>query len=128
MSSVNTPEESKQAIEILLKLAHLVEMTDHVSGKIEAKVPFSSLGKVMAVLQGSDVERGLRLIPGLKGYEVSTWSLSATITYDPAVIPTDLWDHFCAIRKNPSEEGAVRERLYALLSNGGDKRDGQSGE
>lgn len=121
MSAVNAPEEAKQAVETLLKLAHLVEMTDHVKGKVEAKVPFSALGKVMSILQGSDVERSLKLIPGLKGYDVSTWSLSATIKYDPNVIPTDLWDHFCAIKKNPSEEGAVRERLYALLSNGGDR-------
>jgi hypothetical protein len=125
MSAAHTSDEAKQAIEILLKLAHLVDMSDRVKGRIEAKVSFSALGKVMSILQGKDVDKGLKLIPGLKGYELSAWSRSATIQYDPNVIPEDLWDQFCAIRKDPSVEGAVRERLYALIAHGADGRAGQ---
>ncbi len=33
----------------------------------------------------------MRLIPGLKGYKLSVWSRSATINYDPSVLPVDFW-------------------------------------
>lgn len=120
MFSDKTSENAKHAIEILLKLAHLVDVTDHVDGRIVARTSLTSLGKVMAILQGHDVERSLRLIPGLPGYEVSAWSRSATINYDATVIPKDFWDHFRAIGNDPSAEGVVRERLHLLLADGGD--------
>jgi hypothetical protein len=116
------PGNTLRAIDILLKLAHLVEVTGHEDGKIEAKAALTSLGKVMAILQGSDVEQSLRLIPGLIGYEVSAWSRSAIIKYDPRVIPMDLWDQFRAIRKDPAVEGIVRQRLQNLLAEGGDSQ------
>ena len=61
-----------------------------------------------------------RLIPGLKGYEVHAWSLSATILYDPNVLPFELWDDFCSICKNPDAESSFRRRVLSLFENNGD--------
>lgn len=117
MSHAPVSKEAEQAIEILLKLAHYVELQDHTPGRIETGVSFSDLPKILGILQGLDVNRGLQLLPGIKDYEVSVWSLSAIITYDPNVLPMDLWDDFCSIKKDPSLEGTMRKRLYALLEN-----------
>ena len=117
MSHAPVSKEAEQALEVLLKLAHYVELRDHIPGRIETGVSFSDLPKLLGILLGLDVNRGVQLIPGIKDYEVSAWSRSATITYDPNVLPMDLWDDFCAIRKDQSLEGTVRKRLYALLEN-----------
>jgi hypothetical protein len=109
--------EAEVAIETLLKLAQYVELRDHIPGRIVTRVSFSHIPQVVGLLQGLDVNRGLQLIPGLKDYEVSAWSRSAAITYDPTVLPMDLWNDFRTIRNDPSLEGAVRKRLYALFEN-----------
>lgn len=117
MSHAPVSKEAEQAIEVLLNVAHLVELRDHIPGRIETGVSFSDLPKLLGILLGLDVDRGVQLIPGIKAYEVSAWSLSATITYDPNVLPMDLWDDFCSIKKDPSLEDSLRKRLYALLEN-----------
>jgi hypothetical protein len=128
MTCANVSAIAEEAIGVLLKLAHLVEVTGHASGKIETRVSFADLPTVLALLRGVDVDRGLRLIPGLKGYEVSVWSRSATIAYDPTVLPVDFWNHFGTIRKDPSVEGVVRERLHALLPKDSDSQAVLNGE
>lgn len=115
MANAGVSREAANAIEILLKLAHHVEMGNHIRGKIETWVTFAHLGTVVGILQGLDIDSGLRLIPGLKGYEVNVWSRSASIRYDPGVFPMDLWNDFCSIREDPSREGTVRQRLCALV-------------
>ncbi len=115
MSHARVSEKAEQAIEILLQLAHCVELRDHARGRIQTKVSLSNVPKAMGLLQRLDAGGGLQLIPGLKEYEVSAWSQSATIMYDPGVLPFELWTDFCAIRKNPSTEESVRRRLYALF-------------
>ena len=106
------PREAEHAIELLLKLAHHVELRDHSSGRMEIGISFSSIPKVLALLQGIDVGKGVQAMPGLENYEVSAWSRSAVINYSPSVLPMDLWNDFCAIRHDPSREEAVRQRLY----------------
>jgi hypothetical protein len=124
MPDTQVPTETKPAIEALLKLAHYVELRDHVSGRIEMRVSFANVPKVLAILQDLDIDRGLKLIPGLKDYEVSAWSRSAVIRYDPRVFPMDLWNDFCTIGNDPAKEEALRERLLSLFGNhGGGKGD-----
>lgn len=115
MSQAPASEKAKEAVEILLQLAHCVELRDHTRGRIRTRVSLSNVPKAMSLLQRLDVSGGLQLIPGLKEYEVSAWSQSATILYDPGALPFDLWTDFCAIRKDPSLEESVRKRLYALF-------------
>lgn len=117
MADAHESRKAVHAIETLLKLAHYVELRDHVRGRIETRVSFSDIPKVLALLQELDADGGLQLIPGLMDYEVSAWSRSATINYDPSILPGDLWDDFCAVSKNPSLEETVRERLYAVFEN-----------
>jgi hypothetical protein len=116
MPCADVSTEVEKAIGVLLKLARLVEVTGHSQGRIETRVSFSNLPKVLELLHEVDVDRGLRLIPGLKGYDVSVWSRSATINYDPGVLPADFWHHFGTIRKDPSVEAVVRKRLHALFT------------
>lgn len=117
MPYARVSKEAEQAIEALLKLARFVELQDHIRGRIVTRVSFSDIPRVLALLQDVDVNRGLQLIPGLKDYEVSAWSRSATIRYDPTVLPMDLWNDFCTIRNDPSLERTVRKHLYALFEN-----------
>ncbi len=114
MTCANVLNEVEEAIGILLKLAHLVEVTDHARGRIETRVSFADLPHVLTLLQGIDVDRGMRLIPGLKGYKLSVWSRSATINYDPSVLPVDFWYRFGTIRKDPSVEAVVQNVSRAV--------------
>ena len=115
MPSVGLSNEAIRTIDLLVKVAHCVEPVDHVGGRIKMRVSLSNLPKLLALINDTDLDEGARSIPGLKGYEVSAWSMSATIRYDPSVLPLDLWDEFCAIRKNSSAETSFRERFFALL-------------
>ncbi len=117
MESVNVPKDAQDVIERLLKLAHLIEISDHGAGKIVTATSFSNLPKVMSILQDIDIDKGLKLIPGLKGYTVSVWSRTATISYDPAILLPRFWEQFFQIRKNPSMEEKVRENFRALFEN-----------
>jgi hypothetical protein len=117
MTCGNASKDVEEALGMLLKLARLVEVTGHDRGRIVTRVSFTDLPHVLDLLRGVDVERGMRRIPGLKGYDVSVWSRSATISYDPDVLTDDFWNLFRTIRKDPSVEEAVRARVYALLPN-----------
>jgi hypothetical protein len=107
--------EAKQTVDFLLSLAHHVEPLEHVIGRIEMRVPLTHLPSLMTLLSGIDVENGVKSIPGLKGYDVNTWHRSATIRYDPNVLPFDLWNDFCTIKQNPSAETSFRERLLSVF-------------
>jgi hypothetical protein len=115
MSSDGQSQASARAIDLLVKVARCVEPVEHVGGRITLRVPWSGLPKLLTLLSGIDVDEGARAIPGLMGYEVSTWSLSATIRYDPKVLPADLWNDFCAIRKSSGAETSFRSRLFELI-------------
>jgi Zn-dependent M28 family amino/carboxypeptidase len=117
MQSVKIPKEAQDVIERLLRMAHLIEMSDHAVGKIVAKTSFSNLPKVMSILQDVDIDKGLSLIPGLKGYSVSVWSRTATINYDPTILLPRFWEQFFQIKGNPSIEESVRENFQALFEN-----------
>ncbi|MBI5250135.1 MAG: hypothetical protein HY912_11635 [Desulfomonile tiedjei] len=117
MPSTELSKEAISVVEHLVELAHCVEPVDHVDGRIKMRVPLSSLPKLLTIIGGIDLDQGARSIPGLKGYEVSAWSMSATIRYDPNVMPLALWKDFCAIKKDPHAETSFRQRFLALLDN-----------
>lgn len=115
MSCPKMTREAEQTIDVLLKLAHYVEPLEHVSGRIKMRVPLTNLSNVMTLIGGIDLERGVKSIPGLKGYNVNFWLRSATIRYDPNVLAFDLWNDFCTIRENPSAESLIRDRLFSVF-------------
>jgi hypothetical protein len=115
MNSQNLTREAEQTIDFLLKLAHYVEPLEHVCGRIKMRVPLTHITTVMALLGGVDLENGAKAIPGLKAYEVSPWFRTATIRYDPNVLSFDLWNDFCSIRRDPSVEGSIRDRLLSVF-------------
>ena len=124
MPSVEVSTEVGDAVEVLIKLAYFVEPAGHANGKVKARVSLADLPKVLSLVQGVDVDRGLRLIPGLKSYELSVWFRCATIEYDPEVLPAEFWHHFFALRQNPSEEWRVRDHLSGVFDNPGIKQSG----
>ncbi|HMK37509.1 MAG TPA: hypothetical protein VK463_20725 [Desulfomonilaceae bacterium] len=115
MSSFNIANQAEQTIDVLVKLAHCVEPVEHVSGRIEMRVPLMKLASVMALLDGIDLERGVESIPGLKEYSIDLWMRSATIDYDPNVLSFELWNDLCAIKENPSAERIIRDKLLSVL-------------
>jgi hypothetical protein len=117
MSSSARSKAATQVIELLVKIAHYVEPVDHGGGRIKMRVPFSDLPKLLALVAGIDVDESVKSIPGFRSYEVSPWTMSATIRYDPSVLPFDLWNDFCAIKTDPVAETSFRERFLALLEN-----------
>jgi len=117
MCSAALSKEAADVIELLVKIAHYVEPVHHGGGRIKMRVPFSDLPKLVTLVAGIDVDESARSIPGLRSYEVSPWTMSATIRYDPGVLPVDLWNDFCAIKTDPGAETSFRERFLALLEN-----------
>ena len=109
---------ARETVEILVKAAHCVEPLDHVKGRIRMGVSLFNLTKLLALVGDLDEHAGL--IPGLKGYEINAWSLSATILYDPKALPFELWDDFCSMCKNPDAELSFRRRVLSLFENNSD--------
>lgn len=119
MPSGEIPKLAEETIEILIKLGHYVEETERARGRVKFHCSFSDLPKVVALLGSPNLEEGLKLIPGLIKHEVSAFSRSATIYYDPLVIKDDFWDDFKGIRTDSSKEAVVRGRFLALFGDGG---------
>lgn len=113
---VTSTDKSSQAIELLTNIARFVEPVNHKSGRIEVSVSFSNLPKLMSAINGVDIKSTLSLIPGLKKYSFSSWSLSATINYDVQILPFELWNDFCRIKTNPEVEQIFREKLYSIMA------------
>jgi len=113
-------QEAMRTIDLLVKIAQCLELVQHVAGQIRLRVSWSGLPKLLTLLDGIDLNQGARTIPGLKGYDVRAWSMSATIRYDPKVLPSDLWNDFCAIGKHSSAETSFRSRFLELLENHSD--------
>lgn len=106
-----------ETLEVLVKVAHCVEPLDHGIGRIRMGVSLFKLPKLLALVGDINADEGASLIPGLKSYEVNAWSLSATILYDPNVLPFELWDDFCSISKNPDAESSFSDRVMKLFEN-----------
>ena len=115
--SSEIPNDLRGTIDLLVKVAQCVEPLDHVAGRITLGVSLFTLPTLLTLIGGVDVDQGARSLPGLKGYEVSVWSMSATISYDPRMLPVDLWNDFCSIRDNPDAERSFRERVTSLIEN-----------
>jgi hypothetical protein len=112
----STPsDEAIRTIDLLVKIARCVEPVDHVDGRIKMRVSLSNLPTLMALINGVDLEQSALAIPGLKGYDVSAWTMSAIIRYDPNILPSDLWNEFCAIKNDTSAEKSFRELFQTLL-------------
>jgi hypothetical protein len=121
------PEISKHAretLELLVKVAHCEQALDHVRGRIRMGVSLYNLPKLLALVRDIDLDQGTRLIPGLKSYEINAWSLTATILYDPKVLPFELWNDFGSIGKNPDAESSFRDGVMKLFENNSDRPSG----
>jgi len=126
--SNETPKDAMEVVELLVKVARCVEPMDHVAGRITVGVSLFNLPKLLTLVGDMDIDDGARSLPGLKGYEVNAWSLSATILYDPHVLPVELWDDFCSIRNDPIAESSFRKRVLSLWENNSNQGSGAAHE
>ncbi len=104
-----------QKIDLLIQVARLVEPVKHEPGSIELRIGFFDVPKIVPLLNGMQVAKEAQGIPGILGYKVHILSTSATIAYDPEIIPFDLWSTFCQIKTEPQAEKAFRAHLKQLI-------------
>ena len=69
----------------------------------------------MADVSDIELDKGRRIIPGLKNYEINAWSLSATICKTLRCCLRELWDDFCSMSKNPDAGSSFRSRAMKLF-------------
>ncbi len=122
--SSEIPKHARETLELLVKVAHCVKPLDHVSGRIRVGVSLYNLPKLLTLVGDINADESAHFIPGLKSYEINAWSLSATILYDPKVLPSELWDDFCSICTHPDAEASFRERVLSLFENNWDQAAG----
>ena len=117
--SLRSPD-AEQAIELLRKAAHLVERRNHTTGRITLGVRLVDLPRLLTLVDGMNIEKETGRVPGMKGFRVHPWSLSATIEYEPSILPYDLWEDFCRVKEDPSEEDPLVNRLKEIFASEGD--------
>lgn len=116
MSPDTDKAQAAEGVGLLLAIAPFVQKSAHEPGKIKLSMSLLDLPKLMNLLKGVDLDAKLSQIPGLKKYEVSSWTRTATVTYDPAILPVDLWEDFCRIRDNPEVAPEVEKRLMETFT------------
>lgn len=115
MPSLESLRRSEETIELALRIARCVEPGTHVPGRIQMRVSLWNLPQLTALIGDLDVKEATSFVPGLKGYEITAWSLSATIHYDPEVLPFDFWNNLCRVRNDPQAERLVRHKLLSVF-------------
>ncbi len=102
-------------VDLLIQVARLAEPVSHKPGSIQLRIGFFDLPKLVSLMGGLNVSDEAQGIPGILGYKVHVLSTSATISYDPKIIPFDFWEAFCEVKAGPPGEQAFRERLRQLI-------------
>ena len=102
-------------VELLVKAARLVEEVYHKPGTIRLRISFLDLPQLMSLIPRMDVAEEAKGVPGILGYQIHVLSTSATISYDPEVIPFDFWEAFCRVRREPQAENVFKKRLKQLI-------------
>jgi hypothetical protein len=117
--SAHSPD-AEQAVELLKNAARIVERRNHTEGRITLGVRLIDLPRLITLVDGLNVEKEAARIPGMKGFRLHPWSLSATIEYEPSILPYDLWEDFCRVRQDPSVEAPLLLRLREIFGAHGD--------
>lgn len=115
MANGQSVENANRAIDVLVKVSRFVEPVRHVTGKIEMAVSLINISKLATIANGIDIKTEVSRIPGLKRYNVGPWSMSATIYYDPEILPPDIWNDFTSIKKDPGAEHGFRQKLMLVF-------------
>ncbi len=102
-------------VDLLVNAARLVEQVYHRPGSIKLRMSLFDLPRLISLISGLNVSEEAKGVPGILGYQVHVLSTSATITYDPEIIPFDFWETFCRIRREPQAENLFKTRLKHLI-------------
>ena len=104
-------------MEVLIKLAYFVEPAGHANGKIKGRVFAGRFTEGIVARAGVGVDRGLRLIPGLKSYDLASRSI-ATVEYDPEICPPNSGTIFLRSGRTLQRNGGP-EHLSGVCDNPG---------
>ncbi|MEW6533861.1 MAG: hypothetical protein AB1473_23735 [Thermodesulfobacteriota bacterium] len=116
MTGTLAPLDNEQIVNIALKAAHIVDLADHVPGRVTLKISLWDLPKLAFLFDGVDLQGAPKRMPGLKDFSVNVFQGTATVDYDPSVLPPELWEQFGRIRKDPQYEPVFADRLKSVLA------------
>jgi len=91
-----------------------LQIKHHVPGRIRVKATWNGARK-LANGKNIDIEKTIDMIPGIHDYRVNPKALSVIITYDPELLPFNLWEEIGRLGEYPQGRDKVREELLALL-------------
>jgi len=97
----------------LYHIRHL-KIKHHVPGRIRVKATWNGARK-LANGENVDIEKIIAWIPGIHDYRVNPKALAVIITYDPKILPFNLWEEIGRLGEYPQGRNKVREELLALL-------------
>ncbi len=92
-----------------LKIAH------HVPGRIRVKASLNA-AKKLAEVDMDELERVIRMVPGIAGYRVNTKALSVIIDYSADMLPFHLWEDVGTLAENPLNRERIKQQLLVLLT------------
>jgi hypothetical protein len=99
----------------IITVAKYAKISEHTPGKIVMKFSFSNLPKVTAYLGDSEFSHFVYTMPGIKRFNVNSWTRSLEITYDPEILPFSLWEDLGNIGTDPAREELVMNRIKSVL-------------
>jgi hypothetical protein len=107
---------NEQIVNVVLRAARIVDLADHVPGRVTLKISLWDLPKLAFLFDGVNLQGTGKRIPGLKGFSVNVLQATATVDYDPSILPPELWEQFGKIRKDPQYEPVFADRLKSVLA------------
>lgn len=104
----------REIVEMIIGLAPLAVIVHHVPGRIRLKLTASP--EEVSTVTNEDLRDTLRSVPGIRGARINPIAKSMVVSYDPEVLPRDLWALVEQLTDNPELGDMVRARFRALFT------------
>jgi len=111
MSEYTAPE----IVDSFLDHIRYLNIAHHVPGRIRVKAGLNGARK-LAGMDQNDINAIISRIPGIEEYRVNRKALSVIITYNPEVLPFQLWEDVGTLSEYPLHRDSVRAQLLDILS------------
>ena len=109
-----TEHSREEIVDSFLDHVQHLKVAHHVNGRIRVKASWNGAKKLADVEEG-EIEKVIASIPGIEEYRVNKKALSVIITYNPEVLPYDLWQQVGNLGEYPLNRERIREQLLAVL-------------
>jgi hypothetical protein len=103
-----------EIVDTFLDHVRYLRIKHHVPGRIRVKATWNGAKKLVNSAD-ADIEKILARIPGVSDYRVNPRALSVIISYDPNILPFQLWEEIGQLGEYPANRSKVREELLALV-------------